>query len=444
VYGGEGVVLDDPLGDDNGVLEVKPLPRHESHEQILTQGQLALVGGGAVGHDRPGFHFIALLDERALVDTGPLVGAGELPQVVFVQLATSSATPDRYPVGDDPLDGASVVRKEHVAGVCRSPELHPRPDVRGLAPEERHGLFLHVGAHERPVGVVVLEERDQSRADGDRLQRSNVYVVDLLGGHGRHVSALPAGQDLGVFGDLARLGVYGGVCLGDRELLLLVGGEVLDLVGELPFLDLPVGRLYETVVVYSRERRQLPDEPDVRALRRLYGTHPAVVGGMHVAHLYRCPLPAQTASPHRGEASPVGEPAQGIGLVHELRELGGAEKLLYGAAHGLDVDHTLGGYGILVLGRHPLAHHALHAVHPDPERLLHQFPYGPQAPVAKVLVLIELVADALEVDRLARPLPPEDLQQGLFPGRGVVPFQSVAHEPRVAEPTLYLLWPAHP
>src|SRR5829696_10111390 len=103
MYGGEGVVLDDPLGDDNGVLEVDPLPRHESHEQILTQGQLALVGGGAVGHDGPGLDLITLLDERALVDAGPLVGAGELPQVVFVQLATFA--PDRYPVGDDPLDG---------------------------------------------------------------------------------------------------------------------------------------------------------------------------------------------------------------------------------------------------------------------------------------------------------------------------------------------------
>ncbi len=210
------------------------------------------------------------------------------------------------------------------------------------------------------------------------------------------------------------------------------------------------------------------------------------------------------------------ETAQGIGLVHELRELRGAEELLYGAAHGLDVDDALGRNGILVLGRHPLAHHALHTVHPDPERLLHQLPHGPEAPVAEVLVLVELVADALvvdpaellvlgdllggldeplqegldvldgqglgierhvelellvdlvapdlgevvalgveeqpvhevlgvlDVDRLARPLPPEDLKQRLLPGRGVVPLQGVAHEPRVVEPTEYLLGPAHP
>src|SRR5215212_4340317 len=118
---------------------------------------------------------------------------------------------------------------------------------------------------------------------------------------------------------------------------------------------------------------------------------------MHVAHLYGRPLPTQAARPHRVEASPVRETAQGIGLVHELRELRGAEKLFYGAAHRLDVDDALGRYGILVLGRHPLAHHALHAVHPDPERLLHQLPHGPEAPVAEVLVLVELVTDALVI-----------------------------------------------
>ena len=41
--------------------------------------------------------------------------------------------------------------------------------------------------------------------------------------------------------------------------------------------------------------------------------------------------------------------AERVGLVHELRELRGAKELLYGAAHGLDVDDGLRRYGILVL-----------------------------------------------------------------------------------------------
>ena len=207
---------------------------------------------------------------------------------------------------------------------------------------------------------------------------------------------------------------------------------------------------------------------------------------------------------HRGQPPPVRQPGERVRLVHELRELRGAEELLDGAAHGLDVDDALGRYGVLVLGSHPLAHHALHAVHPDAERLLHQLSDGPEAPVSEVLVLVELVPDALvvdapellvlgnllggldealeqsldvldgqrmvvqrhvelellvdlvaphlgevvtlgveeepvhqvlrvlDVDRLARPLAPEYLQQSLIPRRGIVPLQRVAYEPGVA------------
>ena len=89
---------------------------------------------------------------------------------------------------------------------------------------------------------------------------------------------------------------------------------------------------------------------------------------------------------------------QRVGLLHKLGELGGAEKLLYRAANWLDINHALRGYRFLILGRHPLPYHPLHPVHPYPERLLYQLPYRTQAPVAKVLVLVELVADPLVVD----------------------------------------------
>ncbi len=56
-------------------------------------------------------------------------------------------------------------------------------DVGGLGPHQRHGLALHVGAHERPVGVVVLEERDQRGGDRDDLLRRDVHELDLGGRH---------------------------------------------------------------------------------------------------------------------------------------------------------------------------------------------------------------------------------------------------------------------
>ena len=41
VHRGEHVVLDQPLADDDGVLEVVALPAHEGDQQVAAQGQLA-------------------------------------------------------------------------------------------------------------------------------------------------------------------------------------------------------------------------------------------------------------------------------------------------------------------------------------------------------------------------------------------------------------------
>ena len=46
---GVGVVLHQLFADDDGVLEVEPVPDHEADQHVAAQGQFALEGGGAVG-----------------------------------------------------------------------------------------------------------------------------------------------------------------------------------------------------------------------------------------------------------------------------------------------------------------------------------------------------------------------------------------------------------
>ena len=58
---------------------------------------------------------------------------------------------------------------DDLAGVARGALLHAGADDRRLGLEERHGLALHVRAHEGAVGVVVLEERDERRRHRDDL-----------------------------------------------------------------------------------------------------------------------------------------------------------------------------------------------------------------------------------------------------------------------------------
>ena len=85
-------------------------------------------------------------------------------------------------VAGDVDDRAVVLGEQHVARVARGAGLDTGADVRRGRPQERDGLALHVGAHERAVGVVVLEERDQRGRDRHDLLRRHVHVVDLVGG----------------------------------------------------------------------------------------------------------------------------------------------------------------------------------------------------------------------------------------------------------------------
>ena len=334
---------------------------------------------------------VAEPDDRLLVDQRALVRAHELRQRVLVAGALAL---DDDPLGVDVDHRAGVPREHDVAGVDGGPVLEAGADERRLRDHQRHGLPLHVRAHQRPVCVVVLEERDERRRDRDDLRRRDVHVVDLLGPRDHGLAGRGAAQHL-LVDELARLGVDRLRRLRDRVLRLLGGVEVDDLVGDLRLLDDAVRRLDEAELGDRGVRGERADEADVRALRRLDRAHPAVVGRVDVAHLDRRALAGQAACAERREPPAVREARQRVRLVEELRQLRGAEELLERRHDRADVDDRLRRDRVDVLGRHPLAHDALHAVEADAERLLDQLARRAEPAVAEVLVLVELAADRL-------------------------------------------------
>ena len=241
----------------------------------------------------------------------------------------------------------------------------------------------------------MLQERDHRRRDRPDLLGRDVDQVDLLRRRRHVLTGLRPAQDL-VAGEVA-VGVDRRVRLRDQLLLLLRGVEVHDLIGDLAVLDDPVRGRDEPVLGDLRVGGQRADQPDVRAFRGLDRAHPAVVGRVHVADLDRRALTGQAARTKRGEPSPVPEPGQRVGLVHELRQLAGAEELLQRRHDRADVDDRLRRDRVGVLGREALAHDPLHPVQADPEGLLDQLADGAQPAVAEVLVLVEVI-----LDRLAR------------------------------------------
>ena len=208
-------------------------------------------------------------------------------------------------LGVDVGDGAVLAGDRDVAGVDRGAALHTGADHRRVGDEQRHGLSLHVGAHQRAVGVVVLQERDHRGRDRPDLLRGDVDQVDFLGADGHVLTGLGAAQDL-VAGEVAVV-IDRRVGLGDDPLLFLVGVDADHLVGDAAVLDDPVRGRDEAVLGDLRVGGQRADQSDVRTLRSLDRAHTAVMGRVHVAHLDRRALAGQTTRAERAQAPAVTE-----------------------------------------------------------------------------------------------------------------------------------------
>src|SRR6185437_14688577 len=78
------ILLDQPLADEDRVLEVVSAPRHERDQHVSAQRQFALFGAGTISDHLALYHPLAFADHRLLVDAGVLVGALELDELVDV------------------------------------------------------------------------------------------------------------------------------------------------------------------------------------------------------------------------------------------------------------------------------------------------------------------------------------------------------------------------
>ena len=126
----EHVVLHEALGEDDRVLEVVALPRHERDQQVLAERELAVVRRRAVGEDVALLDRVAVVHERLLVDARALVGAAELREpvrdlgrpflysTVIVSPATSMTVPSSSASSTSPasargagLDAGADVRR---------------------------------------------------------------------------------------------------------------------------------------------------------------------------------------------------------------------------------------------------------------------------------------------------------------------------------------------
>src|SRR5579864_8694263 len=396
-----------------------------------------MIGARTVGNDLALQHALALFHHWLLVDAGVLVRALELRELVDVaahltrQLRGMVFAFDAHndALGVDRIDDAVAAGEDDCPRVTSSDAFHSSTHDRRLRAEQGHRLTLHVRAHQRAVGVVVFEERNERSGDRNKLFRADVDVVHFLAADQNEVAGLAGVDQLShdaAFVVEFHVGLRDGVAIflpsreveGERfdrrRLLALLFQLVVDLldfvlldvianfeiavanvddgdvVDHASTLDLAIGRFDEAVVVDAGIAAQRRDQSDVRTFWRLNRANAPVVRGVNVAHFESGALTRQAARPKCRETPLVRDLGERVGLIHELRQLGRSEKLADRGHHRLGVDQV-----VRHRRRHFLVHAhllfdgAFHADQADAELVLHQLADRAHAPVAEVIDVVD-------------------------------------------------------
>ena len=336
VDGGKYIILHHAFAEHNGVLKVVSIPRHKRHEHILAERQFAIFGAGAIGDYLPLLHGFSQMHQRFLVHASASIGAHKLAQ--FIHPNATFGIVFEFPLagrhlavlGDDDAfagNGGNLARHfgfYYRARILSQSTLHTRRHQRRLSDEQRHGLALHVRAHQRAVRVIVLEEGNQPRCHGDQLLGRHIHVMNALGFHIDEIASAPARHKLGQKFSLVvnlRIG------LSHREVFLGIGGKVIELIRDAPFLHLAIGAFEKAEIIHTGKGCEARDEADVRAFGSFHRANAAVMARVHIAHPKARALAREAARAQRGQAPLVCRLRQRVDLVHELAELTAAKKV---------------------------------------------------------------------------------------------------------------------
>ena len=246
---GEYIISDQSFGKQDGILIVIAFPCHESDQRILAQTELSARGRSTVRNHLSLFHLFARKDNRFLVVAVGLVASLEFKEVVFVLLSIGIL--DHNTLGINETDGSRVPCNHTDAGVHGRLGFHSRTNHRCLRGQKRNCLPLHIGAHQRTVGIVIFQEGNQRRRYREDHSRRYVHIFDdrlrIFGSFiqitARHVVALEM-----------PLRIQGGICLRHVVIVLFVRRHIGDLIRDLRIcrvahIHTTVRRLNESVFI---------------------------------------------------------------------------------------------------------------------------------------------------------------------------------------------------
>ena len=162
----ETVLGNNAFRNENRVLEVVTIPRHECYQHVLPQRQLTLVGGGSICYYVATRNYVSHFHQRALVNVGVLVGTGIFNQVINVHTHFADAC---FGIMHSYHDTARIHIVHHTtthrldcgSGIHCHDTLNASTDERFLRAQARYCLSLHVGAHQCAISVIMFQKWNQ-------------------------------------------------------------------------------------------------------------------------------------------------------------------------------------------------------------------------------------------------------------------------------------------
>ena len=217
--------------------------------------------------------------------------------------------------------------------------------------------------------------------------RGDIHEIHLFHGAIRRISFDASGNHRT---DKISVGIALYSRVGDLVLLFFQGVKPHRFFPHFPVMNFEVRGFKKSKIIYAREVREIIDEADVRALRRLDRADPSVVGRMDVAHLETRALARQASGAQRRKPAFMLQFRQGIHLVHKLRKLGRGEKFFYNRQDRTEVDELRGDHSLAVVCGHSVLHNTAQAGKPYPEPPLEKLSDRLQSAISQMIDVVRL------------------------------------------------------
>ena len=289
---GKGIFLEQPFIDKNGILKVVAAPGHEGDGHVLAQGQFTYLDRGSVCQHISFLYPFSGQNQRLLIKAGVLVGLFIFRQPVHTDtgiktICSGLVIANNYPIGINLFHNSCTTSQQAGTRILGHILFNSGTHKGRSGFEQRNGLTLHIGTHESPVGVIVIQKRNQRGCHGNQLVRGDVHSRHLIGRDCDDLTIKTCDKAV-----INNIFLFFQVDFGRSHNmpLLLQGCKIPDLVSDLTILDNTVRGFNKPVGIHFGIGCQRDNKTDIRSLRGLNRTDTTVMGRMNITNLKAGPF----------------------------------------------------------------------------------------------------------------------------------------------------------